>query len=287
VQAYVRFAVLALGACGVSPRGEPTALDSGAGSNLGSNTGAGSGSNTPCTGCYLVYAHSDTTLYVVDVQSKTLNTVGAFNAPTGESITDLAVAPDNTIYVISEKALYTANATDGHVSKLGSLSACGTKGVALTTTPDGKLWTGDYTGTICQIDLARTPPVVLAPVSMSSGLALTGDFAAVADGTVFGTAYKKTDTTGHGSQLDNLLVKIDVATGAVTAIGSTGYPKLFGVAFAANKVFGFTHDGTGDVVTIDPVTGAGTLFGTFLDPATSKGISFGGAGVNSTVPIIE
>ncbi|CAN5361782.1 hypothetical protein BH11MYX1_BH11MYX1_09970 [soil metagenome] len=287
MQAYVRFAILVIGACGVSPRGEQTPRDSGAGSNLGSNTGSGSGSGTPCAGCYSVYAHSDTTLYVVDVQTKALNTVGRFNAPAGETMTDLAVAPDNTIYVISEKALYTADATDGHVSELGSLSACGTKGVALTTTPDGKLWTGDYMGTICQIDLTQTPPAVRAPVSMSSGLALTGDLAAVADGTVFGTAYKKTDTSGHGSQLDNLLVKIDLATGAVTPVGSTGYPKLFGVAFAANKVFGFTHDGTGDVVTIDPMTGAGTLFGTFIDPATSTGISFGGAGVNSMVPIIE
>jgi hypothetical protein len=91
----------------------------------------------------------------------------------------------------------------------------------------------------------------------------------------------------HGSQLDNLLVKIDVASGAVTQIGATGYPKLFGVAFAENKVFGFTHDGTGHVVTIDPMTGAGTLFGTFTDPVTLKGISFGGAGINSMVPIVE
>jgi hypothetical protein len=38
-------------------------------------------------------------------------------------------------------------------------------------------------------------------------------------------------------------------------------------------------------VTIDPMTGAGTLFGTFTDPMTGKGISFAGAGVNAMVPI--
>ena len=84
-----------------------------------------------------------------------------------------------------------------------------------------------------------------------------------------------------------MLVKLDIATGAVTKIGSTGFPKLFGVAFAGGQVFGFTHDGTGDVVTIDPASGVGTLFGTFMDPQTNKGISFAGAGVSSLVPIIE
>ena len=78
-----------------------------------------------------------------------------------------------------------------------------------------------------------------------------------------------------------------MTSGAVTQIGATGYPKLFGVAYAAGKVFGFTHDGTGRVVTIDPTTGVGTLFGTFTDPMTNTGISFGGAGVNSMVPVIQ
>ena len=67
-------------------------------------------------------------------------------------------------------------------------------------------------------------------------------------------------------------VTLDIPTGAVTQIGSTGYPKLFGVAFANGQVFGFTHDGTGDVVTINPMTGVGTPFGTFKDPATNQGI---------------
>lgn len=279
------FVVALLAACGPGGRGgsQVGAADASHGSG-GSAGSGGSGSNADN---YNVYAHSDTVLYVVDVMAKTLNTVGPFNAPGNDVITDLAVAPDNTIYVISNTAIYTASATDGHVTKLGSLAACGSKGVALTTTPDGKLWTGDFMGTLCQIDTTHTPPALLAPVSMTSGMALSGDFVAVSNGTVFGTAYKKSDSANQGTQLDNVLVKLDIATGAVTQIGPTGYPKLFGVAFAANQVFGFTHDGTGHVVTIDPSTGTGTLFGTFMDPTTNKGISFAGAGVSSLVPIIE
>ena len=106
---------------------------------------------------------------------------------------------------------------------------------------------------------------------------------------MYGTAYKLTDTsTTSGTQADNLLVKIDPKTGAILQqVGSTGFPKLFGAAFALGQVFGFSHDGSGDVVTIDPLTGKGTLFNTFLDPATSKGISFAGAAVNADVSPIQ
>jgi len=270
--------IVMIAGCGANPRGDGNPVDS-----HGNGSGSGSGSGG---GSFTVYAHSDTVLYSVDVQAKTLNTVGNFNAPMADPITDLAVAPDNTIYVISETALYTASATDGHVTKLGSLAACGSKGVALTTTPDGKLWTGDFMGTLCEIDTTQVPPVVRPPISMNNNMALTGDFVAVADGTVFGTAYKKSDGSGQGTQNNNLLVKIDIPTGTVTQIGATGSPKLFGVAFAAGQVFGFTHDGTGNVVTIDVMTGVGTPFGTFKD-SSNQGISFGGAGVSSLVPIIE
>ena len=113
-------------------------------------------------------------------------------------------------------------------------------------------------------------------------MALAGDMVGVGDGTVFGTAYKPEHAA---TQNNNSLVKVDVTTGAVTMIGASGFPKLFGVSFANNQVFGFTHDGTGRVVTIDTTTGVGTMFGTFMDPMTSKGISFAGAGVNSLVVI--
>jgi hypothetical protein len=267
-----------LAACGPSTRdGGPDAH------GMGSGSGSGSGNNS-----YLVYAHSDTVLYTIDLGAKTLVKVGNFNAPPASGgtspdvITDLAVAPNGTIYVISETALYTASSADGHVTKVGSLSTCGQKGVALTTTSDGRIWMGDYMGAICQIDISGAAPVVKAPVMMQGGLALSGDMVGIGNGTIFGSAYKLSD---QSTQNDNLLVTVDVTTGAVTQVGATGYPKLFGVAFQQNQVFGFTHDGTGRVVTIDTMTGAGTMFGTFMDPATSKGISFAGAGVSSLVTI--
>jgi hypothetical protein len=137
-------------------------------------------------------------------------------------------------------------------------------------------------GAICQIDVSGATPVVRPPVMMQGGFALSGDMVGIDNGTVFGSAYKLTDAA---TQTNNVLVKVDVTTGAVTQVGSTGYPKLFGVAFQENKVFGFTHDGTGRVITIDTTSGHGAMFGTFMDQSTHHGISFAGAGVNSLIVI--
>jgi hypothetical protein len=232
-----------------------------------------------------VYAHSDTVLYSIDLSTKTLVTVGNFNTPMSAAITDLAVAPDGTLYAVSETALFTASSTDGHVTQVGTLAACGTRTVALTTTPDGSLWAGDYSGKLCKIDISHMPPTVGTPITMSNGLALTGDFVAVDNGTVFGTAYKLSDASNTGTNMNNLLVTIDLTTGATTQVGSSGFPKLFGAAYQEGMVFAFTHDGTGRVVTMDRTTGQGTLFGTFMDPTTNMGIKFAGAAVNSLVVI--
>ena len=246
----------------------------------------------PTTGCYTVYAHSDHVLYLVDLASKNLVQIGKFNAPkvqigtmmVEDVITDLAVSPTDVIYAVSETALYTVDARDGHVTRIGPLKACGTRTVALTFSKDGLLYAADYKGAFCKIDITATPPVVTQVGTLGGGLAISGDLVAVGDGTMYGTAYKLSDASNAGTQINNLLVKIDPTTGAATqTIGPTGSPKLFGIAYAQGEVFGFTHDGSGKVVTIDPMTGVGTLYATFTDPTSGTGIAFAGAGVNAKV----
>lgn len=278
-------ALALVAACGPSDRANGGQADAAAGAD--SQVTSGDGNND----AYIVYAHSDTVLYTIDFATKKLVEIGGFNAPNitvgsqtkPDPLTDLAVSPTGTIYVISETSLYTASASDGHVTRVGSLSTCGQRGVALTTTDDGRVWIGDYLGAICELDVTQNPPVVKAPVTMQGGYALSGDMVGIGNGTVFGTAYKTADQPGQGTQMNNVLVTVDLATGAVTRIGSSGYPKLFGTAFHDGKVYGFTHDQTGRVVEIDTASGQGTVFNTFLDSATSMGISFSGAGVSSLV----
>ena len=116
-------------------------------------------------------------------------------------------------------------------------------------------------------------------------MALSGDIVGVSDGTLFGTALDKSNTA---TAKNNVLVTLNPATGAIIkTIGPTSFPQIYGVAFAHGQVFGFTHDGTGHVITIDPKTGVGTLYNTYTDPTTNKPISFAGAGVNSKVSPIQ
>jgi hypothetical protein len=252
------------------------------------------GSQAGCTGvtnCYTVFAHSNDTLYLVDLMAKTLTTVGNFNAKVGSStdtITDLAVLPGGDVYAISKQYLYKVDPTTGQTSNQTMVGTCGSDNVALTATPDGSLYAGDYTGKFCKID-TTTSPAMATPIGtgIGMGMALSGDIVTVDDGTMFGTAlYTADESAGTGSVLSNLLVTIDPTTGLVNnVIGATGYPKLYGVGYALGQVFGFTHDGTGRVITIDITTGAGTLYATFKD-SSNKGISFAGAAVNPMVPKI-
>jgi hypothetical protein len=270
--------------------------DSDAGMNTGHDGGTIMGTDGGGTclrgSCYTVYAHSTTVLYSVDLTTNSIHHIGRFQ-PTGtpDTMTDLAVAGDGTIYVVSKTAIYTADPNTGLATMRASLSVCGTDTVAASLGSDGYLYTGDYmTGALCAWDISGTTPRQVHMVTLSGGYALAGDIVVVSDGTMFGTVYRIGDASGTGTQASNILASINPTTGAVTTIGTgTGYPNLFGVAYQNGQVFGFTHESSGSfagvVVTIDRTTGVGTPFGSpFMDSGHT--IAFAGAGVNVNVPII-
>jgi hypothetical protein len=253
---------------------------------------AGTG-DTDGGAAYPVYACSDSELYLIDLTAKTLVDVGPFNTPkvggSADVITDLAVSPTGVIYVISHTTLYTASPMTGAVTSVGAVTTCGSDNVALSFTNDAKLYAADYSGNFCEIGYMSTPLTLTKSGPIGGGMAIAGDIVAIDNGTMYGTALDLTDGgSASPTAKNNLLIKIDPSTGMSTqVIGSTGYPELYGVAYALGQVFGFTHDGSGDVITIDPSTGVGTPFNTFKDPTSMKGIAFAGAGVNSMVPPIQ
>lgn len=239
------------------------------------------------TGCFTVYAHTDHALYVLNLATSSLESVGPFNAPIPDGgvaedvITDLAVTPDDKLWVISATQLYNADPATGHVSVVGGLAACGQGNVALTSNLAGKLYLGDNKGAICSLDPATHPPTVGPIETLGGGYALTGDIVVVSDGTAYATGY---NLAAPATLTSNLLLTLDLTNPAAPqSIGPTGYPRLFGVAFGLGKVLAFTHDGSGRVASIDPATGIGSPFGTFQDSVTQQPIQFGGAGVNPRV----
>lgn len=230
----------------------------------------------------IVYAASATALYTFDPVSDLLAKVGAFGAVQDggapDSISDIAVGVDGKIWAISATNLYGVSPSDGHVTLSGPVSTCGNGNFALGALAGGKLATADGAGTICSID---TTTLVVTPLgSVGHNLALY-DLVTIGDGTVYATAI---DLTNAATKTSNLLVTLDATTGAWTSTrGATGFPSLYGVAWAQGKVLGFSHDGSGHVVLVDPTSGAGTLAGTFLDPDTQSPVVFAGAAVSPAV----
>src|SRR5438067_10677072 len=90
----------------------------GADGNGGSGSGSQAGCSAGSTNCFSVYAHSNDTLYVVDFGSKIISRIGKFGI--SGSMTDLAVAPDNTIYAVSNTAIYTISPATGAATMVGS-----------------------------------------------------------------------------------------------------------------------------------------------------------------------
>lgn len=222
--------------------GGASALGGGTGGGGQGTSGGGGGSitQTGCEGqplgCYTVYAHGNHDLYRINLATHALEVVGPFNAPqvgnSEDTITDLAVAPDNTIWVVSNTKLYRADPTDGHVTMVAPLSNCGTATVALTTTPDGVMYAADFKGAFCRIDFTGSTPTVVNLGSLPGGYAVTGDLVAVGDGTMFASIYRLTDAANTGTQADNLVAKINPATREVIVLGSTDA----GISFAGAGV---------------------------------------------------
>lgn len=128
--------------------------------------------------------------------------------------------------------------------------------------------TGGVDTTILQIetDPFSSTPIGLAGVPKLSGLDFQPD-----TGVLFASA-------GGGSSGN--LYTVNLATGAATLVGATGFSKVPGLVFEANGTLYGSADVTGNnnasdgLIGIDPVTGGGTLIGVYdsIGPDTIGGI---------------
>ncbi len=247
------------------------------------------GCSSSTTGCYTVYAHTGHILFYFDLVATKLVEIGPFEAPqvpTGgsgtaeDTLNDLAVTPDDRVWLISDVNLYTADVATGHVTLVGPTTKCGISNTSLASDLSGNLYAGDTKGAICRV--SPTNPATMMPVGMiGGGLALAGDFASVSDGTTFATAYNLAMPLTAN---DNALVTFAPATpNTVHSIGPTGFGRLFGVAYAGGRILAFSHDGTGSVIGVDRTSGQGALLTIAMDPTTNAPAVFAGAGVNPLV----
>lgn len=219
-----------------------------------------------------MFVHSPDTLYRIDDQSFDLVLIGPFGLDEEELMTDLAVTPDGNIYGISRTNLYSIDADTGAASHIAEVSSAAN--VGMTFLDDGTLLATDDTGGVRQIDPASGEVTEVG--HFGELYATAGDLVGVFGGAMFAIS----DKGPEGDEQDNnLLLTVDPETGTGFPVGQIGYNRVFGCAVANGKIYAFTspfpEDGEGplgEVIEIDPVTGAGELVRTHP-------VEFWGAGV--------
>jgi len=208
-----------------------------------------------------MYVHTGDALFRVDNENFDLVEVGSFAS--SDSMMDMAVTPDGALYTISYNALFHVDASTGVAEPLVDVPY---GNVGMTFLPNGTLLAADNAGGVRTIDPISGAIDEIG--TFGNGYALAGDLVAVASGTMYGIA----DEGPRGDEgSSNVLLTVDTATGAAQEVGPIGFSGVFGVAVANDQVYAFTR--TGEIVEIDPATGAGVLVRAYPD------VSFWGAGV--------
>jgi hypothetical protein len=267
-------ALVLVAGCDASSRVANDLGGGGGGGNLdghlaGAEDLSGPSPDLPIVDNATIYAHEANTLYLVDPVTFNLTTVGSFGAT--ESMTDLAITPDGKIYTISKTSVYLVDPATAHATELVKNLNNSTTNVALTFQTDGTLLASDQTGKVRVID--PTTGTVTEIGAYGSGFDTAGDLVAVADGTMFGISASGPQSTSSS----NVLIKVNPQTGVAVGVGPIGYVGVFGTAYSNGRVLAFTK--TGQIIRIDPKTGAGTLVKTY------SGKVFYGAGTSPLVPI--
>jgi hypothetical protein len=199
-----------------------------------------------------IYATSATDLYQINPSDWSETKIGSYGVT--EHMTDIGMTPDGNLYTVSSTSLYHINRTTGAATFVIKLT--GSLNNAITFLNDNRLLAADASGMLKVIDpVAKT---VTNIGSYGNGYTSSGDLVAVGDGTMFGVSANAFG--GASAATNNILVKVNTSTGAATAIGPTGFGDVFGLAYYKSRVIAFT--GSGQILEIDPATGAGKLLST-------------------------
>jgi hypothetical protein len=258
-------------ACSPSKRGAQPDAPGGPGPEAGNGGGdSGDGSMT------FVYAHTSSTLYKVDPDTLAISMIGNFVWPgLPDQMTDLAIDKNGVMVGVSFGSVYKVDPTTAQTTLLSSGLGGTFNGLSFVpasmlgmTGDDVLIGTRNDDGVVSRID--PMTGAVSAVGDMGSAFQSSGDIVAV-DG--FGMVQ-----TTLGAPWD-VLVRLAPNNFAATKIGAdTGFGQIWGLGFWKNKIFGFTQ--TGNFITIDPNTGAGTL-------VQGGGPEWWGAAVTTSAPVLQ
>ncbi len=193
----------------------------------------------PMRGCIArVLATDRRMLYEVELPNALVRPIGRTSA----IITDLALAPDRSLYGVGANQLFGIDARTGAATPIVPVMGDFT---ALDAAPDGTLY-GGAGDRLVAIDPATG--AVSTAGQYPPGLEASGDIAAYGNELL---ASARAMFNGVDS-----LVAFDIAAGTSRVVGSTNFRCVYGLAAFGTTLYGLTCEG--QIITIDAATGAGT-----------------------------
>jgi hypothetical protein len=236
-----------------------------------------------------LYAHSGTDLYRIDTDSLDEIPVGAFNTG-GPGITDIAIDRNGLVFAVSLAKLWSIDPSSGAATEVGNFDGSDGRNSLAFVPLDGsdplsaeRLVTAGTSGDVHEVNPATGALTLLGNFGLSSGnqIRSAGDLVSIRGLGTF-AAVTIGDTPGDA----DYLASVNTTTWIATLIGatSTGFDRVFGLGFWAGTFYGFVDDGagagTGTTITIDEVTGIGSI-------ASSAAFRWIGAGVATNAPLGE
>jgi len=223
------------------------------------------------------YGHTADTLYRLDLDTNQVAVVADFTG-CDDDVIDIALDRNSVIYGTTQNRANPGmpGAANGGLWRIDkNTAACtlvsyGDYPNSLSFVPAGTLdpteevLVGYLGASYVKIDTIAGGVLTVRPDALGSGLESSGDIVSVIGGKTYLTV------RGTNCEATDCVVEVDPATGeALGNLGSSGYDSVFGVAFWAGKLYGFTRDGdvfeffrdeNGSVSTTPIPVGAGLAF---------------------------
>jgi hypothetical protein len=254
----------------------PAAGGAGAGGDGGGFTSGGGGEGG-FQGTPEVFGHSRTTIYKLNPESKAVGVVGPFVGCT--NIEDIALDAQSNLFGTSDEGLFEIDKVTGDCTMVAageypnSLSFV----PAGTLDPDEEALVGYLDDQYVRIDI-DSGNILTIGAPWNNDLVSSGDIVSVKDGPTYLTV-KDAPNAPPACQDEDCLVEINPASGVIIEeFGPLGFDRVFGTAFWAGSVYGFTNDGELFEIVIEN----GSLTTTPIQ--LPDGLSFWGAGSTTSAP---
>jgi hypothetical protein len=222
-----------------------------------------------------VYGHSSGTLFKLEPYSQVVTTIGPFNGCS--SVIDLAIDKDSKIIATTFDGIYWVDKTNAKCT----LIAQGGYPNSLSFVPEGildpvkEVLVGYQNSTYVRIDTTSGQIAQLG--SIGNGYYSSGDIVSVKGGGTY--------LTVKGNECGDCLFEVNPKTGAmIKNWGATGFNSVFGIAYWAGTVYGFTNDG--QLFEMKFINNQTLVTTEIPIPNAPNGLSFWGAGSTTIAPIV-